>query len=378
VDGAPSLHHVHGIAVAVADPWTGDTMAERRTRLIATLGRPAASLKDGGSARHNAVDGLAAHGLASPCIDDRAPAAAGMLQRSDPHHPAFERVVSACGRVAGTLTHTLLACVAPPTVRPKARVLPGHRLVTWAERLRQLAPPGGAKAGSPFARLRACRGALPACTDLSTRFRADAHGLLACQRMLHTTGLSHDTLAQGEPLSCAMPTATVRQEWSASLAEQLTTATTVGLEHVGVPISADPIASLFGVAQRHGMGQTQDAARIALRLPALWGAPTRAEAEQVLGGRVARHHDITGQFTSLTTQRREVLGHRKALERLGRRQGKPPVERIPRPKNRSNYEAIVHLSMGCEDQNRPHLLPQQTPCVMENGGPPDMREAALT
>jgi len=378
VDGAPSLHHVHCIAVSVADAWTGDTIAEMLKRLIAKLGRPAAYLKDRGSDLHKAVDVLAEHGLASPCIDDIAHAAAGMLKRSYQHQPAFERFVSACGRVSGKLKQTLLACLAPPTVRTKARFMHVHRLVTWAERLLQLSPPGGAKAGSTLARLRACIGELPACKDLITRFRADAHGLLECQRILKTKGLSHDTLAQCEPLICEMPTSTVRQEFSAYLAYQLKTAKTLGLEHVGLPISSDPIESLFGVAKRHGMGQTQDAARIALRLPALCGAPTREEAEQVLGVSVARQHEITGQFTSLTKQRREVLGHRKELESLGRSQGKPQVELIPRPKHRSNYEAIVNLSMGCEDQNGPHLMPQQTPCVIENVGPPDMREAALT
>jgi len=218
VDDAPSLHHVHGIAVSVADAWTGETLAERLKRLLATLGRPAASLKDRGSDRHKAVDVLAEHGLASPCLDDIAHAAAGMLQRSYQHPPAFERFVSACGRVSGQRKHTLLACLAPPTVRTKARFLPGHRLVPWAERLLQLSPPGGAKAGSTLARLRACMGELPACKDLITRFRADAHGLLECQRILKTKGLSHDTLAQCEPLICEMPTSTVRQECSASLA----------------------------------------------------------------------------------------------------------------------------------------------------------------
>jgi hypothetical protein len=61
---------------------------------------------------------------------------------------------------------------------------------------------------------------------------------------------------------------------------QLETAKTLGLDYVGVPISSDAIASLFGVAKRHGMGQTQHAARMVLRLPALCGAPTREEAEQ--------------------------------------------------------------------------------------------------
>jgi hypothetical protein len=145
-----------------------------------------------------------------------------------------------------------------------------------------------------------------------------------------------------------------------------------------LPISSDTIASLFGVAKRHGVGQTQDAARIALRVPALCGAPTREEAEQVLGISVARQHEITGQCTSLTKQRREVLGHGKGLERLGQSQGEPHVERFPRPKNRSNHAAIVNGSMDGENQYGPHLLPQQPPCVMENVGPPDMREAALT
>ena len=63
---------------------------------------------------------------------------------------------------------------------------------------------------------------------------------------------------------------------------ELETAKTLGLDHVGLPISSDAIESLFGVAKQHGVGETQDAARIALRLPALCGVPTREEAEQVL------------------------------------------------------------------------------------------------
>jgi hypothetical protein len=54
---------------------------------------------------------------------------------------------------------------------------------------------------------------------------------------------------------------------------QLETAKTLGLDQVGLPISSDAIASLFGVAKQHGVGETQDAARIALRLPALCGLP---------------------------------------------------------------------------------------------------------
>lgn len=117
---APALHHVHCIAVSVAHSWTGDAIAEVLERLIAQMGRPAASLKDGGSELHTATDWLERAGLASPCIDDISHAAATMLKRSSQHHADFERFVSACGRVSGQLKHTILACLAPPTVRQPA------------------------------------------------------------------------------------------------------------------------------------------------------------------------------------------------------------------------------------------------------------------
>jgi hypothetical protein len=378
VNGAPSLNHVHCIAVSVADSWTGEAIAAVLKRLIAQIGRPAASLKDCGSELQKAADVLEPQGLASPCIDDISHAAANMRKHYDQPPPAFERFLSACGRISGQRKQTLLACLAPPTVRTKARFMPVHRLFSWAERLLKLSPAGGAKAGSILARLRASMDELPACQALIKRFRADAQGLLECQEILKTKGLSHDALGQCKPLICEMPSALVRQEFEAYLAYQLATAKTLGLDQVGLPISSDAIESLFGVAKRHGVGQTQDAARIALRLPALGGAPTREEAEQVLGISVARQHEITGQCTALTKQRREVLGHGKALESLGRSLGEPHVELLPSPTNRSNHAAIVNLSMACENQYGPHLAPQQTPCVMENVGPPDMREAALT
>ena len=150
-----------------------------------------------------------------------------------------------------------------------------HRLFTWADRVLQLSPPGGAKRGSMLAKLRAALDDLPTCKALIQRFRRDAGALLECQQMLKTQGLSQDTLAQCEPLIDVIPTTAIRLEFTAYLAHQLATAKTLGLDHMGLPISSDSIESLFGVAKHHGVGKTQDAARIALRLPAFCGVPTR-------------------------------------------------------------------------------------------------------
>jgi hypothetical protein len=127
VNAAPSLRHGHGIGGAVAESWTGEAIADVLDRLIAQMGRPAASRKDGGSDVHQAADVLEERGLGSPCIADLSHAAAGMLQHSYPQHPACARFVSACGSVSGKLKQTLLACLAPPTVRTKSRFMPGHR-----------------------------------------------------------------------------------------------------------------------------------------------------------------------------------------------------------------------------------------------------------
>jgi hypothetical protein len=286
--------------------------------------------------------------------------------------------VSACGRVSGQLKHTLLACLAPPNVRTKARFMNVHRLFTWADRLLKLSPAGGAKRGSTVAKLRACLDQLPACKALIKRFRNDTSGLLACQKILKTTGLSQHTLAQCEPLIDAMPSAALRQEFRAYLEFELETAKTLGLAHVGLPISSDAIESLFGVAKHHGVGETQDAARIALRLPALCGLPTREEAKQVLEVSVARQQEVTGQRISLTKQRREVLGHPERLESLRITQGPPHVEILASPTNRSNHQNIVQISTSYAKRYGPQSRDSTGHRLFDNAASPGRRETALT
>jgi hypothetical protein len=354
-DAAPSLQQARCLAVSVATSWTGDTLAELLRHLIAVMGRPTAYLKDGASDLHKAIGLLEAQGLASPSIDDLSHAVANMLKRRYHDHPQFATFVSACGHVSGKLKHTLLAGLAPPTVPTKARFMNIHRLVTWADRLLKLSPPGGAKAGSTLAKLRTCLDQLPACKALIRHFRDDAVALLACQQILKTQGLSHHTLAQCEPLIDTIPSGAVRREFTGYLHYQLQTATTLGLDTVGLPISSDPIESLFGLAKQHGVGEIKDASRIALRLPAFCGAPTRQEARQVLEVSVAEQKALTAQCTSLTQQRREVLPNPDALESLGKDQASIHVELIPGPKNRSHDQKIVNLSNSYQDAHGPEM-----------------------
>jgi len=128
IQAAPSLGQVRCLAVSVAASWTGETIADLLKRLIAQMGRPAAYLKDGGGDLHKAVALLGEQGLARPCIDDISHAVARILKRTYQAHPTFATFLPTCGRVSGKLKHTILACLAPPNVRSKARFMNVHRL----------------------------------------------------------------------------------------------------------------------------------------------------------------------------------------------------------------------------------------------------------
>jgi hypothetical protein len=166
----------------VSPSWTGERLADLLERVIAVVGRPAASRKDGGSELHRATDVLRERGLGRPVIDDISHAVATMLTRRYETHPQFATFLSACGRVSSRLTHTVLACLTPPKVHTTSRCMQVHRVVRWADWVLGLLPAGRAKAGSVVATLRTCLDALPACRTLIRQFRADAVALLHAKK----------------------------------------------------------------------------------------------------------------------------------------------------------------------------------------------------
>jgi hypothetical protein len=232
-----------------------------------------------------------------------------------------------------------------------------HRLVRWADRVLGLLPAGRAKAGSVLAQLRTCLDDLPACRTLIRQFRDDAGALLACQKLLKTHGLTHDTLTQCEPLLDTMASVRVRQEVARYLHHQLETATSLGLDKVGLPISSDPIESLFGLTKQHGAGPIKDANRMALRIPALCGGPTREEAGQVLEITVAQQQALTDGVSSLTKQRRQMRAEPHHLEQLGSGRDQGNVELIPPGKDRFDRSTIIYLPNGYKEVKE--SLPQR-------------------
>lgn len=350
---APGFEHVRCVAVAVSPSWTGERLAALLERVISVLGRPAAYLQDGGSELQKAVDVLSERGLGSPVINDISHAVANMLKRRYEKHPQFATFLSACGRVSSRLKHTVLACLAPPKVQTKSRFMNVHRLVRWADWVLGLLPAGRAKAGSVTAKLRASLDELPACRTLIRHFRDDAVALLACQEILKTRGLTPDTLRECEPLLHTMASVRVRQEFSRYLHHQLETAKALGLEAAGLPISSDPIESLFGLSKQHGVGPLQDANRIALHMPALCGTPTWEEAQQVLEITVAQQRALSDGMSSLTKQRRQIRTAPQRLEQLGSEREQGYVELIPPGKTPCDRPDIISFPNGYKELMEP-------------------------
>ncbi len=219
---APSLAQVTCLAVCVAPSWTGDRIADVLANLIAVTGCPAAYLKDGGSDLSRATRLLGEHGLDSPCISDISHMSANLLKHAYHDDPLFSTFVSVCGTVSTALKHTIFACLTPPKASFKARFMNLHRLVTWAHRLLQHTPSGHASQDAVVARLREKLWELPACQPFIARFLRDAQALLACQKLLKTTGLSPASYRVCQPvLEMLPPESSVRQGFQDWAEQQL-------------------------------------------------------------------------------------------------------------------------------------------------------------
>jgi hypothetical protein len=314
---APRLQDVQCVAVAVADSWTGVSIANFLTKVMARTGTPSAFLKDGGADLNKAVNLLHEQGRSCPPIADISHIIANLFKHEYGKHPLFSVFVSACGRVSKNLKQTLLASLAPPKVSTKARFMNLHHLVAWADQLLQHSPCGAAAAGSMLAKLRGSLDELPECKSFIKRFLRDATPMLACQKILKCNGLNEKTYKECQQLIDVIPaSSSIRKGFTNWAEEQLAVARELKLGSMGLPISTDILESLFGIGKRLGVGQTKDANWIALRLPTFCGTLTQEDVDSVVQISVAEQQAVMEGVSSLIAQRRKVLPSPGTLEVL--------------------------------------------------------------
>jgi len=351
--GAPSLQQLICVAVAVNDTWTGETIADLLREVIARIGQPVAYLKDGGTDLGKAVRLLSEQGSTSVSIDDISHFVANLLKHQFQNHAMFEVFLRACGAVSKLFKQTILACLAPPKVSTKARFMNLHRLVKWAALLLKQSPRGRAANGSLLQKLRDRLDQLPRCRRFINDFLLNAEPLIECQKILKTQGLSQESYDVCRPIVATIPNTSIRIRFMDWLNKQLTTAQTLGLNEVGLPISSDSIESLFGVAKHHGTGELKDANRIALRIPALCGELTRQDAENVLRITVKEQQQWVGSLPSLTSQRRAVFARDERLDNIKEHDAKHNIAFIA----------------GSKSEQKDHNMVYKTVCYANGGDP---------
>ena len=134
---------------------------------------------------------------------------------------------------------------------------------------------------------------------------------------------------------------------------QLDIAEELGMDKMGLPISSDPLESLFGVVKTLGASQVKDANRIAIHLPAMCGQVTEEDARNVLKVSVRQQQKSMGNFPSLLKQRREILPNPGRLDNILSDQSDQRLELIPGTKNRSKYPKIFSISNAYRDNAGP-------------------------
>jgi hypothetical protein len=332
--GAPTLKNVHCVGVCVADSWTGEGIAKFLKKMIGILGRPIAYLKDGGADLGKATRDLASEGFASHCIDDISHKIANLFKHEYESHPMFSIFLSACRQASKRLKQTLLACLAPPKISMKARFMNLHRLVKWADKILNHCVSQENKKGSLAEKLQIALCHLPQCKEFITDFLRDTKPLLACQEIIKNQGLNCETYAQCQQLIHVIPQASpIRIGFNQWAIEQLGIAKTLGMNHIGLPVSTDQIESLFGIGKHHGTAEIKDANRIAMRLPALCGTFMPDDAKKILDITVQEQTELMSG-TTLIKQRRQVLEHHGMIDTLVKSKEIKQTELLPKSKNR--------------------------------------------
>jgi hypothetical protein len=154
------------------------------------------------------------------------------------------------------------------------------------------------------------------------------------------------------------PRSKVRTDFINWMKKQIIVAESLGLEHIGMPISSDNIESLFGVSKQHGCGEIKDANRMALRIPAICGELTIKDAQTVLDISVKEQQKIITSLPSLTKQRREVLPNPGCLDKIFFDEKKKNLELIPGSEKRSKNLIKTYITDGFEKLTGP-LIDQQ-------------------
>jgi hypothetical protein len=295
-----NIKDVTFVAGRVRKSWNGDTVREFLEEVISCHGRPSAILRDQGSDLQRADRLMSEDGIDIDCIRDISHFVAIIIRMEYEDHKLLQAFLSTLGMISTRLKQTVLGFFAPPSRTTKARYMNISRLLKWAKRILAMKPVASSAGGLEIKRdFEQIRVLLRPYKDFIWRCSRDVEALMNLERVIKNHGLSHASWQKAEAcLDPLPPLSRIRRTLKAWATETLAIADRLGVGNTGLPVTSDPLESLYGLWKSHGTGERQNIYRMATRLPALTGQITKEEAEMVASVTVAEQKAVFGEVPS--------------------------------------------------------------------------------
>ena len=286
--GALGLQDCECVGLEISSTWNGQRVSQALARIFSRSGVPAAILKDGGSDLKKGVELLCQQLPDKPIhiLEDVGHYAANLLKARFAKTRSFTTFLAIVSRGASRIRQTGLAWLLPPKLRTKGRFQGITELAHWAHRVLELMRRNGRTPSHPeeARRLRQAFAGLGALRSFLSNFCQTCSVIELLLKLMKTRGLNETTGQEAHALLARLPAQSkLRTGLCAWLDKHLALFRALNLTGSSLPVSSDPIESLFGkfktIVQRNPHAELN---RLLFTIPLLCGSPSPDAINQAL------------------------------------------------------------------------------------------------
>jgi hypothetical protein len=275
------------IGLEIAHSWNGPRVAETLGRVFETAGCPVAVLKDGGADLRKGVELFCGRQPEKKLfsIEDVGHYTANLLKAQYAGKKCFTTFLKIVATGTALIRQTNLAWLIPPKLRTKGRFQGITALAHWAHKVLALIERKPKAASAPDARkARQAFFGLARLRPFLTRFCQVCALAELFLGLLKTKGLNETTYNAAQDLLAKLPArSSLRTGWAAWLEKHITIFRALGSGAGSLPVSSDPIESLFGkfktMIQRNPHAELN---RLIYVIPLLCGEHSEAAIDRAL------------------------------------------------------------------------------------------------
>jgi len=284
---AIGLQDCECIGLEIARGWNGPRVAETLARVFARAGCPVAVLKDGGADLRKGVELFCGRHPEKPIfrIEDVGHYTANLLKAQYSGKKSFTAFLKIVSAGAALIRQTNLAWLMPPKLRAKGRFQGITALALWSHKLLALiARKGKAGSVSDACKARKAFSGLARLRPFLNRFCQVCARVDLFLELLKTKGLNEATHKDAQDLLAKLPARSLlRKGLAAWLEKHILIFRALGQENGCLPVSSDPIESLFGkfktIIQRNPHAELN---RLIYVIPLLCGEHSEAVIHRAL------------------------------------------------------------------------------------------------